>query len=242
MNTKIYALHGFLGLPWDWDVIEQALGCPLKAIDLQSISQPKNGLEQWGQAFNKYVAKEPEQERILLGYSLGGRLALHALIDRPELWTCAIIVSANTGLQSNEEKKRRLQTDMEWSQRFLKDVWEELIEDWNSQNTFQGQRSCFERKEKDFVRGLLADVLVGWSLAKQNNLQESLSKLALPILWVAGEKDTKYIEIAKRISASHPQSSFWIAKDAGHRVPWESTELFVKQIKSWLFTTFPNFF
>jgi 2-succinyl-6-hydroxy-2,4-cyclohexadiene-1-carboxylate synthase len=234
MKTIMYALHGFLGLPSDWDNIKTMLGVSLQTPDLFAISDSSNGLECWGQAFNKYVAKEPAQKRILLGYSLGGRLSLHALLDEPELWTGAIIISANTGISYNDEKAARLKNDTHWSQRFLNDEWEALIKDWNSQNAFSGQAPAFTRKEANYQRAHLAKALVHWSLAQQNDLQNSLLKLSMPILWIAGEKDIKFVEIAQRISAEHSQFSCWIAPGAGHRVPWEASQLFVEKIKLWL--------
>jgi len=239
MKTNIYALHGFLGLPADWDDIKRELGEQLHTPDLFAISHPSNGLQSFGHAFNKYVAQEPAIKRILLGYSLGGRLSLHALLDEPELWTGAIIISANTGISYDKEKEARYKNDIRWSQRFLNDEWKALIKDWNSQNAFSGQAPAFHRKETNYLREHLAEALVHWSLAKQNDLQDCIAKLPVPILWIAGEKDIKYVEIARRISAHHSQSSFWIAPGAGHRVPWEATELFAEKIKLWL-TNFPT--
>ena len=234
MNTTIYALHGFLGLPSDWDGIGQEIGDQFEALNLFSLSHPTNGLQHWGQAFNQYVAKQPAPRRILLGYSQGGRLAMHALIDAPELWVGAILVSANTGLKLEEERTSVLQMDIDWAQRFLNDPWEDLINDWDSQAVFRGQTPSFERKEEDYVRGHLAHAIEGWSVGKQNDLREPLSKLPFPILWIAGEKDLKYVELVKQMAADHPQSSFWIAPDVGHRVPWECPQLFLKEVKLWI--------
>jgi 2-succinyl-6-hydroxy-2,4-cyclohexadiene-1-carboxylate synthase len=234
MNTKIYALHGFLGLSSDWDTIGQEVGIPFEALDVFSISHPRNGLSNWGRSLNRYVAIEPVEKRILLGYSQGGRLAMHALVHSPALWTGAIIVSANTGLTSEKERIPRLQIDVDWAQRFLNDPWAKLIHDWNGQTAFQGQAPSFPRKEEDYVRSDLAHAIEDWSVAKQNDLREPLSKLPFPILWIAGEKDLKYVKLAKQMAEDHPQYSFWIAPKSGHRVPWECSQLFLKEIQSWI--------
>lgn len=234
MTTKIYALHGFLGFPSDWELLGQDLNKPFEAVDLLSLSHPRNGLQHWGHALNCRVAKQPIQKRILLGYSQGGRLAMHALIDAPELWAGAIIVSANTGLKSPEERTPRLQVDIQWAKKFLNDPWEGLIHDWNSQAVFQGKKPSFDRKEGDFVRADLAYAIEGWSVGKQGDLQEPLSKLPFPILWIAGEKDLKYVGLAKQMAAVHPHSSCWIAPEAGHRVPWECPQPFLKETNAWI--------
>jgi 2-succinyl-6-hydroxy-2,4-cyclohexadiene-1-carboxylate synthase len=231
---RIYALHGFLGLPSDWNRLKEGIEEPFESVNLLSIDLPKNGLQNWGRALNGWVAKQPEEKRILLGYSQGGRLAMHALLNAPHLWAGGIIVSASTGLKFDEERAARMQIDMRWSEKFLNEPWDSLMDEWDSQPVFQGKKSPFKRKEGDYTRGQLADSIIGWSLGKQSDLQAPLSGLPLPILWIAGEKDSKYAFLAKEITAMHPRSSSWIAPDAGHRVPWECPELFLKKIREWM--------
>jgi 2-succinyl-6-hydroxy-2,4-cyclohexadiene-1-carboxylate synthase len=233
-SLKIYALHGFLGLPSDWDTIANSF----EAVELLPLSHPRDGLQNWGRAFNQWVAKQAVQKRILIGYSQGGRLAMHALIDAPELWAGAIIVSANTGIKLSAERAPRLQIDVQWAQRFLKDPWDRVICDWDRQPVFQGQLASFARKENDYKRIDLADAIEGWSVGKQEDLQEPLSKLPFPILWIVGEKDLKCVELAKEMVKIHNRSSYWIAPGVGHRVPWECTQLFMNEVNGWIVRNF----
>jgi 2-succinyl-6-hydroxy-2,4-cyclohexadiene-1-carboxylate synthase len=230
----MYALHGFLGLPSDWDQLALHLHIPLQAIDVSALSHPSKGLFYWARAFNDWVAKQPVQRPLLLGYSQGGRLAMHALVDRPELWAGAIIISAHTGLQLPEEKRARLQSDRRWGQRFLYDPWERVVNDWNLQSIFQGHTPPFSRQEHNHAKDLLASALEGWSLAAQDDLQEALSKLRIPLLWMAGERDLKSVEIAQQMAVRHPYSSYWMAPLAGHRVPWERPDLVAGGINAWI--------
>ena len=97
---KIYALHGFLGLPSDWAEFNGLEGVSLFDTRLPA---PSAGLTQWGKAFNAFA----EPGSLLLGYSLGGRLALHALCDNPGRWQGAILISAHPGLRCSKEKETR---------------------------------------------------------------------------------------------------------------------------------------
>lgn len=230
----IYALHGFLGQPSDWDTIKKEYREHFHALDLFSFTNPNDGLEQWAYAFNQWIAKQGQHKRILLGYSLGGRLAMHALINEPQLWSGAIIVSANTGLKIQKQRAPRFEQDLQWAQRFLHDPWEKVINDWNTQAVFQGKAPSFNRREKEYVRTTIASAIVGWSVGQQDDLQETLSQLPFPILWIAGEKDHKYAALAQQMAKIHPASSFWIAPEAGHRVPWEATESFIKTLHRWI--------
>lgn len=230
MITKVYALQGFLGLPSDWDRLGEGVGASFEALEPFALAHPREGLRRWGRALNDWIAKQPAQKRILLGYSQGGRLAMHALLDAPELWSCAIFVSAHTGLQTSEERAARLQRDKKWAERFLQDPWDVLIGDWDRQVVFQEQMPVFCRQEGDYDRSLLAHALEGWSVGGQEDLREPLSKLLCPLLWVAGERDVHYVKLAKQMAAIHPHSSCWIAPESGHRVPWECPQLFLQQV------------
>ena len=154
---------------------------------------------------------------------------MHALVDEPTLWSGAIIISAHTGLQSIKEKWQRLETDRKWADRFLNDPWKQVVNDWERQAIFQGVKA-FHREEKNYERALLAKMITGWSLGKQEDLQGALCKLPLPILWVAGEKDLRYAQAAEKMAHLHPYSSCWVAPGVGHRVPWECPALLLEKV------------
>lgn len=227
----LYALHGFLGLMKDWDeLLPEA-----KKIDLFAIGKPSSqvGLKEWGNIFNQEI-DHSEKQKVLIGYSLGGRLALHALLQEPHRWNAAVIISAHPGLESEIEKVQRNVEDAKWAKRFESDQWSSLMLAWNSQNLFGGGNSQFKREEKDYQRFTVAAALKYWSLSSQENLKPYLTKLNLPIFWIAGELDYRYAEIARNITFSHPKSQIWIAPNSNHRIPWEIPDLFKQKINQFL--------
>lgn len=223
----IYALHGFLGLPSDWKSFSNVV-----AWDVLQAGYPSEsiGLWEWASRFNE-IAKKGTR-RILMGYSLGGRLAMHALLHSPHLWDGAILISAHPGLANDDEKLKRLNNDKAWSERFATRPWESLMQQWNSQSVFSGK--SFERKEEDFSRQTLADMLRHWSLGRQDDLSLSLKSLSMPILWIAGQRDSTYASLAQSMASSNPFSQVWLAPEAGHRVPWENQRLFQQQIQEFM--------
>lgn len=224
---KFYALHGFLGRPHDWD------GFGVIPCDIYSFAQPSTqiGLREWGTQFNLYAGKG---KKVVMGYSLGGRLALHALLDSPENWSAAVIISAHVGLESSQLRLQRLQDDQQWANRFLTEPWPTLMEAWNRQSVFGP--SPFLRNELDYSRGVLADTLRYWSLGHQESLLPQLTQLEMPILWVAGENDKRYCSMATALQFRHPKSRIWIAPGAAHRVPWDSPHAFREQLHLFLET------
>jgi 2-succinyl-6-hydroxy-2,4-cyclohexadiene-1-carboxylate synthase len=134
----IWTIPGFLGLPTDWHHFSMK---ECRAIDLSHF--PWNSLPIWSSSFNEWVKKQKKEKNILLGYSLGGRLALHCLLEDPSLWHAAIIISAHPGIQDPVQKNGRYQKDVQWAQRFLHEEWISLLSDWNAQSVFQNESFSF---------------------------------------------------------------------------------------------------
>ena len=166
----------------------------------------------------------PSSGDVLLGYSMGGRLALRLL--EQQRFRCAIIVSA--GLNAPDEERRL--RDEAWARRFEAEDWPSLMRDWNAQPVFGGH--VVERNELDYDRFELARQLREYSPAVLPPPQ--LELIDTPVLWIAGERDAKYVDIAHTAVRRLPSAELWICPNAGHRVPWEQPELFVSRLRAFL--------
>jgi 2-succinyl-6-hydroxy-2,4-cyclohexadiene-1-carboxylate synthase len=226
---KIWALSGFLGLPHDWDFLQWK---HLLAVDWQVFSL--NSLTTWGIEFNDWVNKHSQDPKILMGYSLGGRLALHALINQPQSWQAAIIISAHVGLGDLQERQKRQQHDQGWAKRFEDENWINLMKAWNAQEVFACDSVCFERRESDYQRHKLVQALIGGSLGGQADLRQHIASLPIPILWVTGSHDRHYCEIAQTLTFAHPHSYWKKIERAGHRVPWSQPKMFSEVVVNFL--------
>lgn len=221
----VTALHGFLGCASDWSQFSN-----IHTIDIQ-MDAKSDTLWKWAQTFNEAHPRQHSTTHVLMGYSLGGRLALHALLSPMSPWDAAIIISAHPGLASHKDKQARLKKDLVWAERFEKESWNDLMAAWESQEVFAKSTHRFNRKEIDCDRSQLAEMLRRWSLGCQENLLPRLQSLSLPILWIAGENDLAYRDRALSLQLAHPLSRIWIAPNAGHRVPWEQPSLFQDELR-----------
>lgn len=163
-----------------------------------------------------------DADDIIIGYSMGGRRAL----AQAHRFRQAVVVSA--GLNAPDEARRA--HDEEWARRFESDDWSSVMRDWNAQPVFGGH--TIERREEDYDRGELARALREWSPAILP--PPRLEEIATPILWVAGERDAKYVEVARHATARLANAELWICPGAGHRVPWEQPERFVARLRDFL--------
>ena len=167
----------------------------------------------------------PFEGNVLLGYSMGGRLALDRL--QRERFDKAVIISAGLNAPDEERRKR----DEAWARRFeSEEEWSSLMQAWNAQPVFGGH--VVHRREEDFDRRELARQLREYSPAVLP--PPRLESIETPVLWIAGERDAKYLEIALRAVDRLRTAELWICPSAGHRVPWEQPELLVKRLRSFL--------
>jgi 2-succinyl-6-hydroxy-2,4-cyclohexadiene-1-carboxylate synthase len=168
----------------------------------------------------------PVHAEVLFGYSMGGRLALQRLESGAAAASAAVIVSAGLNAPDEERRKR----DEEWARRFESEEWTTLMRDWNAQPVFGGH--VLERREEYYDRRELARQLREWSPAVLP--PPRLETIETPVLWIAGERDAKYVEIGRRAVERLPQGELWICPDAGHRVPWEQPERFIERLRAFL--------
>ncbi|APJ02538.1 alpha/beta fold hydrolase [Silvanigrella aquatica] len=229
---KVHFIHGFLGFPSDWDSFKEDMNeYNYKFHSISDYMSPHSNNENskfvlWAMKFNSSVFKEPiKNKNILIGYSLGGRLALHALIQSNK-WDAAIIVSANPGLSHEAEKQARIANDIAWANRFLNEKWENVMESWNSQGVFSNMKNILTRDEKQFNKNEVASMLTDFSLGKQENLREKIKSLHIPILWLAGDKDSKFANVTMEMKELINTIEIKIIADAGHRIPWEKPKEF----------------
>lgn len=201
----IRTLSGFLGLSSDWDFLP------------------------WPHAAYAPAEADPRND-VLLGYSMGGRLALRELLARP--FRAAVIVSAGLNVDDDREREERRLADEAWARRFETDPWDELMRAWDAQPVFGGHRMT--RREADYDRSSLARELREHSPGVLEPLALRLSEIATPTLWVAGERDVRYTAVGRFAVERMPAAELWVCEGAGHRVPWERPEAFVGRLHRFL--------
>jgi 2-succinyl-6-hydroxy-2,4-cyclohexadiene-1-carboxylate synthase len=231
-KINFIGLHGFLGQASDWDLIQSHLMVSKFARNFEwwsvdymntPILNPKNSFLMWAQNFNqKARLKFSAGPRVLVGYSLGGRLALHALAESPKLYDAVILLSTNPGLVREKEKQDRWQNDLRWSKKFLQLPWPELLREWNAQNVFKDSVAEPQRTEAAYDRALLADALTEWSLAKQADFRELIASQHEKIFWLSGDKDIKFLSLAMELQKRTPSLQAGVISKSSHRALFDN--------------------
>ncbi len=138
----------------------------------------------------------------LVGYSLGGRLAMyHACRGRAAGLMGLVAESANPGLACKAEREQRAQSDGRWVQRLLNEPLRRVLDDWYRQPVFSHLNDA-QRSELIALRShnnaqCLAAMLEATSLARQPDLAAALRALTVPFRYLCGERDAKFRALAQ---------------------------------------------
>jgi 2-succinyl-6-hydroxy-2,4-cyclohexadiene-1-carboxylate synthase len=245
----IWALHGAVGRSADWSAFALSMRQDLDLYpDLSSTVGEVRRIDLWRfldccpmslEKFGSTLAGEISRidpEPILVAYSMGGRLALHALLAQPKMWKGAVIISAHPGLSDESQKVARRQQDAEWSALALKGEWADFLEQWNAQGVLVGDADMPDRLALKTRRASVARSFVDWSLGAQQNLTERFQEIECPVLWLTGENDTKFTDLAKESVSLIPDAEHGILPNCGHRVPWEQPEAFSAICQNFFFS------
>lgn len=207
----IWTLSGFLGVQSDWDFLSEEPVCHVNPFSLSFDS-----LETFGSSLNECV--EVGKDNYLIGYSIGGRLGMHALLDSEAPWKGAVFISSNPGLVDEEKRLKRMINDQLWARRFKEEKWEDVINAWNVQEVFKRDKVIPERIESNYCKEELAILLDRCSVGRQQDLRPFLASVSIPILWIVGQGDTAYSKEADSLSFSHPLSKVVKIEEGGHRL------------------------
>jgi 2-succinyl-6-hydroxy-2,4-cyclohexadiene-1-carboxylate synthase len=170
----------------------------------------------------------------LVGYSMGGRLALHVAATRPERLLSLLTIGAHAGLEEEAREGRR-RGDEAMAHRIETEGLEAFVNYWGSLPLFEG----LERRGPSFTAQVraermnnkvagLADSLRGMGAGVMEPLWDQLTRLDFPCTFVAGQLDHGYVASARRLAATVPHGRVEVVLRAGHTVHQERPEAFVR--------------
>ncbi len=203
MPTKYTFLHGFLGCPEDWHGVTKDLSHPFTAPSLENI--------------------EVLEGSVLVGYSMGGRIALSLAAEAPKKFAGLVLIGSHPGIPDDQKPMRRA-FEAQWLKVFRTLPKEKALELWYAQKMFDNLRThaaYSSMLKRRLETPTSHDLLKTYSLADQPNYFDKLPDL--PITYIYGEKDRKYANIAKRLKEKYPRISLAGIEDCGHAVHLEKS-------------------
>jgi len=178
----------------------------------------------------------------LVGYSMGGRVALSAAVVCPERVAKVVCVGASPGIADPIERNKRRLADEALANSILSDGVEQFIDEWLAQPLFAtlaerlspaNLQATHEQRLANSPEGLALS-LRGIGTGTMEPLHEPLADADFPCLWIAGAEDAKFAAIAEEMSNVMSNGSHALIPDAGHSVHLENPAATLSVITSFL--------
>jgi 2-succinyl-6-hydroxy-2,4-cyclohexadiene-1-carboxylate synthase len=163
----------------------------------------------------------------VVGYSMGGRLALHVAVRLPERTRSLLTIGAHAGLEgaAREDRRRR---DEELADRIESAGIETFMHYWESLPMFASiarrgpafLARLHEIRTRNTAEGLAAS-LRGMGAGAMQPLWDELASIRVPATFVAGDNDFPYIDWALRMADRVPDWRLRTVPDSGHAAQFE---------------------
>jgi 2-succinyl-6-hydroxy-2,4-cyclohexadiene-1-carboxylate synthase len=229
MAPALVLLHGFTQTRQSWRLTAQALQGRYRALvpDLPGHGQGLYRTASFDACAAYVRALAPARTFALCGYSMGGRIALHAALTLgPSVVTRLVLVGASPGLADPTARAERRAADDALADRIETLDIETFAQEWGSQALFGGQpprgaAAAHADRLRNTPQGLAA-ALRGLGTGVMEPLWDRLGELAIPVTLVVGERDTKFRGIAGAMLERLPNGKLIVVEGAGHAAQLES--------------------
>jgi 2-succinyl-6-hydroxy-2,4-cyclohexadiene-1-carboxylate synthase len=173
-----------------------------------------------------------------IGYSMGARHALAAACECPPEIERLVLVGGTAGLADASQRGVRVAEDESKARRVEQIGVEAFVDEWLAQPMFAGfvvTDTDRRHRYRNTAEGLAASLRLAGTGA-QEPLWDSLGSIDVPVLVIAGERDTKFTEIGRRMARMILNATFVTIPNAGHAAHAEQPDVTATLITDWLST------
>ncbi|CAM2834810.1 2-succinyl-6-hydroxy-2,4-cyclohexadiene-1-carboxylate synthase [Moritella viscosa] len=250
-KPSLVFLHGLLGSTADWQPIIADLSADYQCICIDlpghagSQAVTVNDFQHVQQLIITTLAQYQLDNIILVGYSLGARIAMTIATEQASNWLYTIdgllLESGHSGLNSSAEQLQRGLHDLGWVTRFSEEELPCVLIDWYQQGVFasltQAQKNaliktrCKTQADKNGFNGgmQISKMLAATSLSKQGYLLPQLQNYEPPVRMVCGELDPKFVQLAQA-----SQLDYCLVSNAGHNVHADQPNVLTQLVRDFV--------
>ena len=175
---------------------------------------------------------------VLVGYSMGGRLALRAALLNPRAYRALVLLGATPGIEGDAQRRSREAADAELADWMERSSMQAIADHWENQPIFATQDwTLIERQRRGRLSHdpkWLAALLRATGQGVLPPVWDELERLRIPVLAVAGDRDDKYAQIAERMAERLPAGRWALVPGAGHAAHLEDPDAFADLLLDFL--------
>lgn len=241
-------LHGFLGSGADWIKIANSICenyfCILPHLPghgkSSKIPENDNGFEFTARQIVALLDFIQAEKACLVGYSMGGRVALYTVLKYLSRFSGVVLEAANPGLKSKKQIYDRKCWENDIISFLHRLPFPEFLGHWYNMPIFRTlhhqplQLEYLMKQRLQNNPNNLVNIFEKLALSQQPNLWKKLKHLEIPTLLISGSLDEKYVKINSRMVQKIPDSRHKIIDGAGHNTHFEKFDVFIQTLLNFL--------
>lgn len=174
------------------------------------------------------------EDGTLCGYSMGGRIALHTALAHPHRVRRLALISTTAGIEDPAQRARRRAADEALAADLERDGIAAFAARWAAQPLFAGlppdaAATAHADRLRNDAAGLAA-ALRGLGTGVMEPVWDRLDELRMPVAVLAGERDGKFLALARRLTGALPDASLIVVPGAGHALHLEAPDAVAKAL------------
>jgi len=237
-------VHGFTQTGRSWGEVAARLARSRQVILIDAPGHGRSAGQDLGLWGAGQAVLEAADGADLGGYSMGGRICLHAALCHPARVRRLVLIGTTAGIADPAARARRRADDLVLAESIERDGDQGLpgfFERWLSGPLFSGlspESAALDVRLENTAAGLASSLRLCGTGA-QEPLDGRLGELTMPVLVVAGEKDDGFRSEAERLLVGLPAGELAVVEGAGHACHLERPDAFVELVEAWLKRTAP---
>jgi 2-succinyl-6-hydroxy-2,4-cyclohexadiene-1-carboxylate synthase len=249
-GTPVVILHGFTGSCASVEGIAEGLRDRHRTLRIDFIGHGASDApaEQEPYAFDRCVDQIAdvldrlvEGRAHIIGYSMGGRVALGLCAARPERVKSATVIGARAGIENAAERAQRVRDDEALADSIERDGVPAFVARWMALPLFASQQRlgaarlarAREQRLANRAHGL-ANSLRAMGAGAQPRLRARLAEVRVPVCLVVGDEDERFGEIANSLAGELSHARVATIPEAGHAAHLENPEAFLSVVRSFI--------
>ena len=229
-------LHGFTQTKESWLPVVESLTVDIEATLIDAPGHGESPAEGRTLPLSADDVAECMPTGVLVGYSMGARIALHTALQHPDKVHGLVLISGTPGLRSESERAERRRSDDALADHIQEIGVSQFIAEWLSNPMFQGllaQYADIPNRNTNTEQGL-ANSLRYAGTGAQTPLWDQLKNLQMPVLIITGERDKKFTDIGREMKTEIPNCEYREMSGVGHTCHLEDISQFVQIFEDWL--------
>lgn len=243
-------LHGFTGDISTWEKVKKYFSDHYQLIMIDIIGHGKTEspddknryhIDRVASDIHEIITYLKIEMFSLIGYSMGGRVALTYALKYPNKLKKLILESATPGLKTEEERFLRRNQDELIANKILEEGLEAFVEYWTEIPLFQTQKKLEKTIQDEIKRQRLqnhplglANSLKGMGTGSMPSCWEHLYRLEMPVCVITGSLDRKFCKIADDMKKLIPNLTHETVNQVGHAIHVEDSQKFGTIVREFL--------